>query len=135
MPRQNRHTRHPEADTRPVTIERSDAIDGAGALLALARANEREAAYIHGYSVAQSARRRTLTEGAQVYRSAAARLQDVADATHGAETTTYSVTVNTATGDVTAIGNGHQVMSNTGDEPAELAQNAADALRQIMPED
>lgn len=72
--------RHAEADTTPVTIEASDAIDAAGALIMMARANRREAKLRRNSGGAMASQRRSLRKAADVYEAAASRIQAAADA-------------------------------------------------------
>jgi hypothetical protein len=72
--------RHSEADTSPVTIERSDAMDAVAALQALARQNRREAKSRRNGGPAGSPLRAWLRQSADVYEAAAARIQRVTDA-------------------------------------------------------
>lgn len=71
--------RHDEADTRPVAIERSDALDAAGAL-ALAARDCRRQARLRRYAGAHNASfRATLRAQADVYDAAAVRVQRACD--------------------------------------------------------
>lgn len=71
--------RHEGADPTPVTVERSDAIDAAGALQSLASGREREARS-RGWSGPRFAHvRAQLRAEAAVYRAAADRMQRAAD--------------------------------------------------------
>lgn len=72
--------RHNGADTAPVTIERSDAIDAVAGLEALARKNRRKAKS-RAYAGPHWARHRAwLRESADVYDAAASRIQRATDA-------------------------------------------------------
>lgn len=72
--------RHDGADTSPVAIERSDAIDAVAGLQALARANRREAKS-RAYAGAHWQRHRAwLRDAADVYDAAASRIQRATDA-------------------------------------------------------
>jgi hypothetical protein len=72
--------RHEGADTAPVTIERSDAIDAAAALLLMARENRRAAKLRQNAGAGNASHRKWLRDGADVYEAAAARIQAAADA-------------------------------------------------------
>lgn len=71
--------RHEDADTRLVSIERSDAIDAAGALLREALRTEKDARARRLQGDRFAGTRRGMREQARVYRSAARRLQAAAD--------------------------------------------------------
>jgi len=72
--------RHPEADTSPVTVERSDAIDAVAGLLALAR-DSRKLASSRRYGGPRNAQLRAdLRARADVYDAAARRLQAATEA-------------------------------------------------------
>lgn len=76
----NPNLRHNGADTSPVTIERSDAIDAVAGLLALVSEKRREAksrAYIGPH---WARHRAWLRESADVYQAAASRIQRATDA-------------------------------------------------------
>jgi hypothetical protein len=72
-------TRHPDADTLPVSIERSDAIDAAAGLYMLARDYRRQARQRRYAGAANASHRQHLRDTADVYDAAAARVQSVAD--------------------------------------------------------
>lgn len=71
--------RHPDADRRPVEIERSDAIDAAAGLLALADKLRREAKLRRNSGDHNGAHRAWLRNSADVYEAASRRVQRVAD--------------------------------------------------------
>lgn len=73
------HGRHDGADMSPVTIERSDAIDAAGALLLLARHARRDAASRRWQGPRFAAYRAGQRHAAEVYEAAAKRVQRAAD--------------------------------------------------------
>lgn len=72
--------RHENADTRPVTIERSDAIDAAAALLLMADKAERDARSRRYTGPDWATVRRSYRDQAATYRAAAGRVQAAADA-------------------------------------------------------
>jgi hypothetical protein len=72
-------TRHDGADTTPITVERSDAIDAAGALVALARDLRRQAKSRRNAGAHLADHRAHLRRTADVYDAAAYRMQDAAD--------------------------------------------------------
>lgn len=67
--------RHENADLSPVTIERSDALDAAGALLRLAEATRREAKSRRNAGDKNASWRHSLRASADVYDAAAKRVQ------------------------------------------------------------
>lgn len=77
--RQRAGQRHPEADTTPVQVERSDAIDAAAGLMLLAREHVRRANARENYGPHLAGYRKQLREAARVYRAAAERVQRAAD--------------------------------------------------------
>jgi hypothetical protein len=72
-------TRHPEADTSLVTVERSDVIDAAGALLVLASKARRDARSRRNAGAHLAPVRASLRASAEVYEAAARRMQAAAD--------------------------------------------------------
>jgi hypothetical protein len=72
--------RHEGADVSPVTIERSDAIDAAGALLMMARDYRRQAKARANGGPDMATYRRGLRAQADVFEAAARRVQSAADA-------------------------------------------------------
>ena len=72
-------TRHENADRTPVAIERSDAIDAAGALVHLAGVKRREATSRSNAGPDNASHRAWLRAGADVYDAAAYRIQNAAD--------------------------------------------------------
>jgi hypothetical protein len=74
------NARHEGADVSHVTIERSDAIDAAGALLLMARDYRRQAASRRNAGPNLKPYRAGLRHTADVYEAAAARVQAAADA-------------------------------------------------------
>jgi hypothetical protein len=64
----------------PVTIERSDAIDAAGALLLMARENRQAAKLRQNAGPANAHHRKWLRDNADVYEAAARRVQSICDA-------------------------------------------------------
>lgn len=73
-------SRHPDADTIPVAIERSDAIDAAAGLLLLARQARRDAASRRSAGPNMALYRAGQRAAAEVYEAAARRVQAAADA-------------------------------------------------------
>lgn len=76
----NPDTRHDDADTRPVAIERSDVIDAAAGLKMLADNCRRQARSRSSQGDFHKAHRAWLRKSADVYEAAAVRLQRAADA-------------------------------------------------------
>jgi hypothetical protein len=72
--------RHEGADVSPVTIERSDAIDAAGALLMMARDYRRQSKSRTNAGADLASYRRGLRAQADVFEAAARRVQSAADA-------------------------------------------------------
>jgi hypothetical protein len=75
--------RHPEADTTPTTVERSDAMDAAGALLLMARKYRKDASSRRNAGANLAGYRASLRGSAKVYEAAARRVQRAADAAGG----------------------------------------------------
>jgi hypothetical protein len=71
--------RHPDADRTLVEIERSDVIDAAAGLLALADKLRREAKLRRNAGPSGGPHRAWLRNGADVYEAAARRVQRAAD--------------------------------------------------------
>lgn len=74
-----KNTRHHEADQRMVLVERSDAIDAAGALMMMARDARKQARARHNSGPRYIAYRADLREAANIYDAAAERMQAAAD--------------------------------------------------------
>jgi hypothetical protein len=68
-----------DRDTRPVVIERHDAIDAAGAFVVAARALRRQAGLRRNSGPAMASERRWLRQQAIDFEAAAQRVQRVAD--------------------------------------------------------
>jgi hypothetical protein len=75
----NPNLRHDDADTRPVTVERSDVIDAAGALVLMARDYRQQARSRANAGPHNAGYREGLRHTANVYEAVGYRLQKAAD--------------------------------------------------------
>jgi hypothetical protein len=71
--------RHPEADTTPITVERSDTIDAAAALAFMARGYRQQATLRRNAGPNMKQHRQWLRSTANVFDAAARRMQTAAD--------------------------------------------------------
>lgn len=75
----NTDLRHADADTMPVSVERSDVIDAVAGLMLMARENRRAAKLRQNAGASNAHHRAWLRSTADTYDAAAKRMQHAAD--------------------------------------------------------